>query len=229
MPTSDSIGGTPPLAFATCLKANSRFTDVAMNHSSRATGPARYFVTYRPSNPERVADMLHRQQDARQERAESERFEFLADKDGGRPFHWCVNPATGGVYQTTPRQLHLPRQAVSRRAGRLQAPAGAAERAAMTDPTLDALRAVPPKSLLTHRAGVSVASGLVWMQGGRRVAGEGIAACAGSGLLVSVRLFKARASSVVWLYHYALFREDPPHRMQEGTCLTEKWLLKRDQ
>jgi hypothetical protein len=94
--------------FATCLKGNTRFTDVAMNHSSRAKGAARYFVTYRPSNPERQADMLHRQQDARQERAETERFEFLADKDGGRAFHWCVNPASGGVYQTTPSSCSCP-------------------------------------------------------------------------------------------------------------------------
>ena len=71
--------------FATCLKANSRFTDVAMVHSDRAKGAARYFVTYRPSNPERVAD-----------------------KDGGRPFHWCVSVASGGVYQTTPSSCTCP-------------------------------------------------------------------------------------------------------------------------
>jgi hypothetical protein len=94
--------------FATCLKANARFTDVAMNHSSRAKGAARYFVTYRPRNPERQAEMLTRQQVARQERAESERFEFLADKDGGRVFHWCVSVASGGVYQTTPSSCTCP-------------------------------------------------------------------------------------------------------------------------
>jgi hypothetical protein len=94
--------------FATCLKANSGFTDVAMVHSDRAKGAARCFVTYRPANPDRVADMVARQQDARQARAEGERLKFLADKDGGRLFHWCVNPAMGGVYQTTPTSCTCP-------------------------------------------------------------------------------------------------------------------------
>jgi hypothetical protein len=85
--------------FAKCLVANSRFLGVEIAESNRANGDKRWFVQFRPQNPERQAEMRERQQTAREERAQVQQFAFCLDKDGGRPFYWCHSLASGEVYQ----------------------------------------------------------------------------------------------------------------------------------
>jgi len=85
-------------AFARALGANDLFTAVEIETSSRAKSERKYFVTFLPSNPERVQDMLDRQQDARAERAAEQEFTFLLDKDGGRPYLLCWSHTSGEVY-----------------------------------------------------------------------------------------------------------------------------------
>jgi hypothetical protein len=55
--------------FARCLTANSRFEEVTIEQSGRARGERRWFVAFAPSNEERQAAMVERQQTAREERA----------------------------------------------------------------------------------------------------------------------------------------------------------------
>lgn len=90
--------------FATCLKANSRFTDVLMVHSSRATGPRRYYVAYRPSNPDRQAELTAHQQQSREERAlaEGSGYTWVRDGNAARPFFWCLS-TSGEVYEVDPK------------------------------------------------------------------------------------------------------------------------------
>ena len=85
--------------FATCLNANARFTEVEIVESQRAKGEARWFVQFLPASAERQAEMLDRQQATRAERAATQGFTFLLDKDGGRPFYWCHSHTSGEVYE----------------------------------------------------------------------------------------------------------------------------------
>ena len=90
--------------FAACLTANRRFDRVSLQESDRAKHPdRRWFVEYAASNPERVADLTQRQQEARvaRARAEGDAYEFIADKDGGRACYWCLS-VSGGVYGLDP-------------------------------------------------------------------------------------------------------------------------------
>lgn len=89
--------------FATCLMANRRFQDVAMVHSSKATGERRYFVQFIPSNPERQQDMKNRQEGSRAVRAWNEGSDYIwvPDKNGGRAFYWLLS-ASGEVYEVEP-------------------------------------------------------------------------------------------------------------------------------
>jgi SWIM zinc finger len=92
--------------FAKCLQANARFTGVEIQTSRRATSEIRYFVTFLPSNPERIQAMLESQQATRAERAESQVFTFCADLD--HPFYFCHSAASGEVYETTARSCSCP-------------------------------------------------------------------------------------------------------------------------
>lgn len=85
--------------FARCLGANERFAAVEIATSTRAKSDKKYFVTFLPSNPERLEEMAQRQQDARAERAATQGFSFILDKDAGRPFVWCHSHTSGEVYE----------------------------------------------------------------------------------------------------------------------------------
>jgi len=52
-------------SFARCLSANPLFTEVAIEESTRAKSDRKFFLTYLPTNPERFAAMLGREQDKR--------------------------------------------------------------------------------------------------------------------------------------------------------------------
>jgi predicted nucleic acid-binding Zn finger protein len=96
--------------FAACLAANERFRDVEVVESARAKGERRHFVEFLPANPERLAAMLSRQQDARQQRADTEGrdYVFALDKNAGRVFAHCFNPSSGQVYETTEHTCSCP-------------------------------------------------------------------------------------------------------------------------
>jgi hypothetical protein len=94
--------------FARCLQAYPRFAAVEIETSHRAKSEKRYFVTFLPSNPERLEAMAQRQQDARASRAATQEFTFCLDKDAGRAFHWCHSHATGEVYETTRESCSCP-------------------------------------------------------------------------------------------------------------------------
>lgn len=84
--------------FAACLRSNARFTAVALVKSERAKTP-KFFVDFLPSSPECLEAMATRQQDARAERAATQQFSFILDKDAGRPFVWCHSHSSGEVYE----------------------------------------------------------------------------------------------------------------------------------
>jgi hypothetical protein len=92
-------------AFSKCLEANDDFSVVAIEESQRAKGEARWFVVFVPVNPQRLADIADRQQDARAQRAADEgaNYLFALDKDAGRPFFWVFNPKSGETYEVDPR------------------------------------------------------------------------------------------------------------------------------
>lgn len=98
-------------AFAACLTANeSRFTEVGTARSERAKGEADHFVTYRPVSVQRQADLIAHVQGERADRAANEgaAYEFMLDKDGGRPFWWVFNPVSGETYEVTPECCSCP-------------------------------------------------------------------------------------------------------------------------
>src|SRR5262249_8402500 len=64
-------------AFARCLPANPNFARVEVTESARAKGEARFVVEFLPANPERIAEMVDRQQDRRQAKAEGEGRQYL--------------------------------------------------------------------------------------------------------------------------------------------------------
>src|SRR5262245_30638995 len=81
--------------FARCLGSNSRFEQVTIEQSRRATGERCWFVAFAPANIVRQAAMVERQQTAREERAALQDFDFVLDKDAGRPFCWCHSHTSG--------------------------------------------------------------------------------------------------------------------------------------
>jgi predicted nucleic acid-binding Zn finger protein len=93
--------------FARCLGANPLFSAVAVEESPRSAG--RFFVSFVPTNPERRQAMVAREQDKRHEKAvtEGQRYLFCLDKDGGRPFFWCLS-TSGEVYEVTPETCSCP-------------------------------------------------------------------------------------------------------------------------
>lgn len=86
--------------FARCLTANPAFTAVAVETSPR--NQAKRFVAYVPTNPQRRAEMLTREQDKRQAKAETEGrdYVFAKDPDSVQPFCWVLS-TSGEVYETT--------------------------------------------------------------------------------------------------------------------------------
>lgn len=98
------------LRFAKCLRANARFTGVLVYESDRAKSPVRrHFVIYHPTSAARCEAILQREQDGRTVRAltEGQGYTFVLDKDGGRPFYWCLS-ASGEVYETTRESCACP-------------------------------------------------------------------------------------------------------------------------
>lgn len=96
--------------FARCLHAHPHFTGAMVCESDRAKNPVRrYFVAYHPSNPERCADLLQQQEDQRRAKAETEGRDYLfcLDKDGGRPFFWCLS-TSGEVYEVDAHSCTCP-------------------------------------------------------------------------------------------------------------------------
>lgn len=90
--------------FAACLQANGRFLDVKVEVSKRASSfYRRHFVSYAPASEERQRELLCRQQDSRQRRAETEGSDYLfvLDRDSVQPFYWCYNPRSGETYEVT--------------------------------------------------------------------------------------------------------------------------------
>jgi predicted nucleic acid-binding Zn finger protein len=65
-------------------------------------------VQFQPENPEQQAAMSERQQDARAQRAADQEFDFVLNKDSGRPFCWCHSLSTGEVYETAERSCSCP-------------------------------------------------------------------------------------------------------------------------
>ncbi len=84
--------------FSACLRANRRFTDVKLCHSSRATHDEQWFVTFSPSSAARQEALLHRHQQARAERAAHEPFVFAANSIEV----YCYSPNSGNTYQMRP-------------------------------------------------------------------------------------------------------------------------------
>ena len=72
---------------------------MSIETSERAKSEKRYFVQFLPANVERVQEMLDRQQSAREERAQSQEFTFLLDKEHGQPFFCCWSHGSGEVYE----------------------------------------------------------------------------------------------------------------------------------
>jgi hypothetical protein len=67
--------------FQKCVAANSRFECVEMVLSQTAKGEKTWFVTFRPSNRERVAAIYERQQASRTFKGYTEGLEYLFVKD----------------------------------------------------------------------------------------------------------------------------------------------------
>src|SRR4051812_11486048 len=79
--------------FAKALEANSRFTSVSVQESTRTQRDKRWFVMFAPSNPDRVQDLLDRQHAAREQRALTQEFTFVRDPD--HPYYHCFSHSSG--------------------------------------------------------------------------------------------------------------------------------------
>lgn len=91
-------------AFARCLRANSRYADVAICESPRAQNPIRrFFVRFRPSQEGRAAALLTRQQAARLQRAHTTASGYLSVRSECGRFYYLLNLGSGEVYETHPR------------------------------------------------------------------------------------------------------------------------------
>jgi hypothetical protein len=89
-------------SFAKCVQANAtRFCDVEIQKSDKSRSE-KFFVTFRPVNPTRQADLYEAQYNARAERAQQEGSEYIFWKDTDNPgTDWCFNPVSGETYQVS--------------------------------------------------------------------------------------------------------------------------------
>lgn len=87
--------------FAKCLAANACFTQVNVVESPRSAG--KFFVAYLPTSEDRQAELVQHQIEGRAQRAAQEGCDYVFCKDEarGRTFHYCFNPKSGEVYETT--------------------------------------------------------------------------------------------------------------------------------
>lgn len=86
--------------FAACLIGNGLFDDVQVLESAHARGEDRWYVAYRPRNPQARAALLQREQDERAQRARAEEQEYLFVRDGDTGGFLC-QAASGEVYQVS--------------------------------------------------------------------------------------------------------------------------------
>lgn len=97
------------LSFAKMVAANADFTNVEVKFSPTAKGERRFFVSYVPTNPQRAAALRSIAEDARDQRAQDQRENYLFVPDCfGRGFHDCVNLTTGESYEVSAHTCTCP-------------------------------------------------------------------------------------------------------------------------
>jgi hypothetical protein len=87
--------------FAACLTANERFTAVSVAKSDRAKGSKQHFVSFQPASEFAQNQMLAREIDKRQGKADDEGRDYLIvlDKNLGRVFAHCYNPISQETHE----------------------------------------------------------------------------------------------------------------------------------
>lgn len=96
-------------SFARCLQANeTRFCDVEITPAQR-TKEEKFFVQFRPVNPDRQGDLYEAQYNARADRAQAEGMDYIFWADPDAPnTHWVFNPLSGETYTLTPFSCSCP-------------------------------------------------------------------------------------------------------------------------
>lgn len=98
---------TRAASFARCLDGNTRFTSVMLEKPAKAKAD-KFFVTFRPANPERQTALYQTEWDKREARAENEGGDYIFWKDPDGRFWWVFNPLSGETYELTPFSCSCP-------------------------------------------------------------------------------------------------------------------------
>lgn len=96
------------LQFAKCLAANPKFGTVSVSFSERAKGDRSFFVAFLPVDDASSQRILDRQQAKREATAAAQidNYEFVLDDSA--QFFWCLNAASGQVYEVTDHSCDCP-------------------------------------------------------------------------------------------------------------------------